>query len=387
MRRVLGTAGVLAVVLSIILETRSFNSKWGLGAKASPNTEFATHFLFGNVGKPHPLTTYPINSYKLDLATRTLLVERTFMPYKWDLGMGLHALRLLRCVEANSYNISYNYRDLVAIYTRQSSMKEDLNITYPVIIDTLYGINYISSQQPFTSSQPHVDNFLAEFGELGIPLSQPIASDSQELALIDCLGDSMMRANEKKELEWTIPAYCSYLRHHSSWVGAKGRKLSVDLLATRLLDKQPGVGPCVGTHREYALARLASAARETKGFISDRTAARVNDELRKISATLLRTQKSDGSWSPRWFDLSDSDQNTNENSHINIIHNLDATAHILEWSSICPPDLRLSDDRLIRAAHFCTVHLLESTRLFHSTYTGSTHAVRAVLQLSSNETN
>lgn len=58
------------------------------------------------------------------------------------------------------------------------------------------------------------------------------------------------------------------------------------------------------------------------------------------------------------------------------------TGHILEWASICPPELRPPDPVLRRAAQACLNTLKARPEIFSNQYAGATHAVRGLFQLS-----
>jgi len=265
------------------------------------------------------------------------------------------------------------------MFTNQRFLDTRMPMGAPLLVDTVFGLNYRTGQGTAEELSPHVDNFLAEFGELGIPLSQPLTTRNSRKTLANCLDDSMLRARATRECEWSLIAFASYLSRQNSWRNHLGEQITLGQLTEFLVEKQPGNGPCFGTHREYALARVVSRARKATGFIPAASVSHVERALREASGLLARTQTSAGSWRSQWFRSQDIP--TTSGKQFDFLEETAVTGHVLEWISICPRDLRPNDDVVVRAASYLLGILLSRREVFELDYVNATHAVRALLQL------
>ncbi len=330
--------------------------------------------------KPTTLQVNPLKTFRLSDQSQRILVQESYRRHKWNLAGSLHALRLGRHVERICPDLAADFWRLLIVFTTQSEMDRRFKLGASILIDTVDGVGYRTGQGTLDELMPHVDNLLAEFGELGIGLGQPIKTRWSNKTLGDSLNNSMRRANFDRELEWSILAYCSYLGHQSSWHDRNMNPISVSDLCRRLLEKHRGRGPCFGTHREYALARVASTSRTIPGFISQDIQAAVEKELVAVSELLTERQKVVGSWNTIWAN-GDAISRQSENEITSTLERLCVTGHILEWMSVCPVDLRPAEEVIAREARWCMYALMTNRELFDLDYSSATHAVRALLQL------
>lgn len=368
---------IVFTVLTVLLATAS----WSLaslrsrqqGERVVADLRYSEHMDF----RPRKLEIFKVAGLHMSARDADLILDRCYKVYKWEVGNAVHALRLTELISRHKHEIYPQFLRLQVLFTHQKAMDVEFSSLKPLLIDTVDGIGYRTLQDRFEYGQPHADNLLAEFGELGLPLYTAVETRRRLRTLGDCLADSMSRSLSKGELDWTVPAYCSYLKSGAKWKNRSGERDSMNEIAARLLRRPIGTGSCRGTHREYALARLAATSRVDPHFVKDSTKLAVETELLKASKSVSDSQLPDGSWGADW---SSRDRNHIQSKTDDVV--VDVTAHILEWSSICPEDLRPSDDVLSRGYHFLLDRLKERPEIFNEFYSSSTHAVRALLQLS-----
>ena len=224
------------------------------------------------------------------------------------------------------------------------------------LVPTSAGVRYLTGDAQAAledrSLQWHRDQTLAAFGELGIPLTHPIAVAGRTLALREVLRDSLANFHLKqRELAWTALAYALYLPPSREWINRYGESYSFDLLVEELLGRPPGGGSCGGTHDLYALCILSRCDGQFP-ILSVAVRARLNAHLQRYVDEAIRTQRSDGSW-PANLNLDPASRSTwsgptpggSESGGVTM------TGHLAEWFLYLPADLRPADtDGVLRAA-------------------------------------
>lgn len=347
---------------------------------------------------PRPLKTYPLRGFRVDAESRIALLRRVAnaVILKSFTAGHIHALRLLNLARATprfealaDYERCLRWMTDSPSYTRSGSL-------LPLVIDTPHGAGYrtrvrdrggvASPQDELLGGMTHVDKVLSVLGELGVPLSYRVVTDSgATYPLAAVLEDSLQRHHARREPEWSFVAYCEYLGRRT-WTNDWGETFDLDQLLRRLLDQEPGAGPCLGGHRMYALAKACAAAEGSEGLFDPATIRRVEDHLRAASRALEASQAVDGSWGRDWpGPMAAPAPPIVEGPDAAPMESLTATSHHLEWIAIAPPRLRPPDPIVRRAAD----HLLRrlSTRAtgefcFNQGLLPTTHAVRALLHLS-----
>ncbi|MCI0460177.1 MAG: hypothetical protein L0Z62_24765 [Gemmataceae bacterium] len=258
---------------------------------------------------------------------------------------------------------------------------------FPMLYDTPYGATYrtmdrIGRGGRYVGGMTHVDKVLSALGELGFALTTELVTTSgRRPALADVLEDSLKRWHPERENEWTLLAYCAYLRTQTAWRAADGNQYAVDDVLKAVL-KQKHPGPCFGAHRLYGLARASMRARETPGFFSADLIQEAEQVLKDASARLIRSQHPDGYWLPNWTGDPRPDSDNPEDATDPRVR-VSVTGHMLEWFAIADPDLRPPGREIERAARYIERELLLDPERYFNSYLlpGATHAVRGLFHL------
>jgi hypothetical protein len=241
---------------------------------------------------------------------------------------------------------------------------------------------------PTNGWESHRDQVLAAFGELGIPLTQPLRFADTTLSVRDVLQDSLANYHGgHEELMWTGLAYALYLPPNRSWLNRYGERTSFDDLATELLARPLDQSPCAGTHLVYTLTVLGRADQQ-EPVLTGVVRERLWQRLRQARDAALAAQNPDGSWSLDWNRalLADAEEKrvwVDANDRGN---KLISTGHLAEWLLILPEELAVPDSCLERAGRWLHEQLRAATPdQVRDNFCPYTHAARVLLLTSTPE--
>jgi hypothetical protein len=235
---------------------------------------------------------------------------------------------------------------------------------HPALIRTRHGIRFPTN--PFDPSRPleganenefHRDQCLSAFGELGIPLSFPLAVDGQAYELREVLRDSI--ANfflAQRELNWTALAYILYLPPEKTWVNRYGERFSFDDLTEELLRRPLDQAACAGTHLTLALTMLERAD-ELTPILTETIRVRLRQRLRRDVEAAVRNQQADGHWSFSWH-AELVQQGPDEDP---IDARVLASGHVMEWTMYLPTTLGVPVETKRRGAMWLYKQLRKAT--------------------------
>lgn len=346
---------------------------------------------------PAPLALRPVRGFHLTPADREELLAHTT---RWvgaksvDTGVLIHAVRLNGLLTpADPQPRVHLYRDLLDAVLHDDVYRV-VHGGLPLLFETPYGVGFrsqplehVGKENPFAldgaGGMTHVDKVLSTLGELGYPLTTPVTPrGGRKFTLADVLDDSLARWHPDRENEWTLLAYCDYLRDQREWATAAGARRSVDEVLRAVLDRK-AVSPCFGTHRLYGLTKAIVRGRATPGFFSPALLAEAEHELRAVGQTLVARQWADGSWAPVRAGVPEvrpAGQATDDDYRSRLV----ITGHMLEWFAIAPDDVRPPAAVIVRAAEFTRRELLARPEAYMNSHflNPTTHALRALCHLS-----
>lgn len=317
---------------------------------------------------PVRLQTFPVTGFTVDPAFRCKMLQEVA---DWSVAkdmaeaaVAVHALRL-HALALNTADCTDKgfYERTLAILTDDREYREH-GRRIPLLVDTPHGAGYrtrfgrmadspASPTESMLEGMTHVDKVLSVLGELAVSLDYRVVTNTNtEYPLAAILEDSLQRFHAERELEFTLIAYCDYLNQRS-WKNLRGETHTIDDAIGILLDRGPSRGPCLGTHRVYAIAKFCMRRRRTPEFAGEETRRRAEEYLREISRCLVASQYSDGSWAAGWYrPMAPAEPVTSENDVTRYKNKIRVTGHMLEWMAIVPPDLRPPDENLVRAAKY-----------------------------------
>jgi len=258
----------------------------------------------------------------------------------------------------------------------------------PAFIRTRSGVRFPTAARsvlvPSIGWESHRDQVLAAFGELGIPLTQPLRFDDTTLSVRDALRDSIANYHAgQDELMWTGLAYALYLPPIRSWLNRYGERTSFDELVTELLGRPLDRSPCAGTHLVYTLTVLARADQQ-QPVLTEPVRDRLWQRLRQARDAALATQEPDGSWPLDWNRglLAKAGGREMGLDVDSLSSRLLTTGHLAEWLLCLPVELAVPDSCLERAGWWLHEQLRAATpELVQDSFCPYTHAARVVLLL------
>ncbi len=245
-------------------------------------------------------------------------------------------------------------RDFLLDHSRYAASwsGDDYHTGEPLLIDKPRGIAIRWEGRQDTSV--HHDHLLASLTEAGVSLDTRVYPPSgRQLTFYTVLQEALRDFRpEDRETEWSTMAFALWLPPVKSWQ-ARGRTVTFDMLAERLMRGQKEKGVCVGTHRVYSLMLLWRLDQE-QDIITDETSEKIFAHLKDVRDLLLVSQFPDGHWPPNWPDGKAAvDNPRQEEPHRDVI----ATGHHLEWLAIAPLELHPPREMVQKAARW----LIENT--------------------------
>ncbi len=251
-------------------------------------------------------------------------------------------------------------RDVVDALTNQERSKVVLG--EPMFFPTRSGIRYREiAIQTISTGENHRDFCLANFAELGLPLSTPMTVADGTYSLHDLLRDSVENFTiDQTELGWTAIAYALYMHESGGWTNRYGESFRFDDVARKLIQAPLGRASCAGAHLLYAMTILARAD-STERFLTETAREELLGHLRKLSRQAVTSQSPDGFWRLNWFVERDRKSAPPTPEFDDLGARLLATGHLVEWLELLPEELQPPDDCYIRAARWLGAGIREKT--------------------------
>ena len=232
-----------------------------------------------------------------------------------------------------------------------------------------------------SSTSVHHDHMLACLAEAGVSLDRPVFTTSRRLTMQQVLSEALRDFRlDERETEWSVMAFGLYLfpQQTTSWHNSQGRKITLDMLADRLIRTHRRKGVCLGTHRIYSLmAMLRLDDQYGPGLLAKETRERIMDFLRGARDLIIAAQDKDGSWPPNWHDGADAGRLADPDEPI--YRRVISTGHHLEWLAIAPQELHPPRESIVRAAEWVIRNTLETPQdVVDSNYTYYSHVGNAL---------
>jgi hypothetical protein len=274
---------VLGAGISVALLVIGLSGKGGKDdrqATTSSSADTRGHALEDWSARPARLTRYPLPGYAVSPEFRRFLLEQVVL-YGRAKGMAepavaVHALRLRdKVLEMKGFGGKAFFEKTLRLIVDDREYRK-AGRPFPILMDTAYGAGFRTqanarqgiriTNAALAGGMTHVDKVLSTLGELGIPLDYRLVTETdREYPLAAVLEDSMQRFHLKRELEWSVNAYCDYLGNQQSWRNSRGEEFSFDDVAQALLDRRISDSPCFGTHWVYAVAKICVRWRRAPG--------------------------------------------------------------------------------------------------------------------------
>jgi hypothetical protein len=299
---------------------------------------------------------------------------------KYKIHAVLHALRLNGSYDRTAGLQPLGSRALLSAVLDDQQYSKLCGPVGPLLIPTDFGVTAWTSDN--FAAAPHTDKIISTLGEIGISPTRPLVMRSGTGIVADLIRDSLARFDVKQnEIEWSTIAFASYLPPARTWTNRYGREFSFDDLATALLAKPMGHGPCYGTHSLYSMAYLVNVDGTNQILSRDRRQA-IIERLRAASVLLQEGQYRSGHWADRWHLPAAADRGRQDPPFIARKNLLRITGHHLEWIALAPNEARPGKAHIVRACNAIAndvMSLAEPELDDH--FVVLTHALRAVCLL------
>lgn len=259
----------------------------------------------------------------------------------------------------------------------------------PPFARTRSGVRYPTAVRSVAATaqgwEAHRDQVLAAFGELGVPLTQPLRFADTTLSVREVLRDSIANYHVgQEELMWTGLAYALYLPPSHSWLNRYEERISFDDLATELLRRPLDRSPCAGTHLLYTTTVLARVDQQ-ESVLTGPVRERLWQRLREAHDVALATQEASGSWPADWNRalLTDAERRGMAVDINEPGARLLTTGHLAEWLLYLPEELAVPQSCLERAGWWLHEQLRAATPdQVRDNFCPYAHAARVLLLLS-----
>jgi len=231
-----------------------------------------------------------------------------------------------------------------------------------------------------SSASVHHDHLLASLAEAGVSLERPVFTPARQTTLHEIFAESLRDFRlDERETEWSAMAFASYLapQHTATWKNSQGRRITFDMMATRLMRSHKQKGVCLGIHRVYSLMMLVQLDGEYGDLISVSTRDEIMEFLAEVRQLIVDAQHDDGSWPPNWPDGIDAEANRDPNEEL--YRRVIATGHHLEWLAIAPQELHPPHESIVRAAQWIVQNVRDTPQdVIESKYTFYSHVGNAL---------
>ena len=223
---------------------------------------------------------------------------------------------------------------------------------------------------PMFVGQGHVDQFVAEMVQVGLPADRKFMVEGKEYTFLDFIRQSQarVRVTADQELSWSIVAIGQCLGTDINWTNSFGEVLKFEDLVRYELDQDVEQAACGGTHRLFGLfwvyqLHLRNGGQEIGVW------KEVADKMTKYQNVARELQNPDGSFSTDSFRGLGNDRDMKLR--------ISTTGHILEWLALSMTDAQLQEPWVQHAANALALMILE---IQDSPMEGGTlyHAVHAL---------
>ncbi len=142
----------------------------------------------------------------------------------------------------------------------------------------------------------HTDAYLSILSECGVTPSTPVRLGNGDVDVLETIiRTSATDLADDQEFEWTLNALVRYFPPWTSeWRDRRGRNVSLDDLANKLLDRKQGVGTCYGLHVPYSLA-VAYRVDKAHGILKESTRERIHQYFISALAAMEASRTPRGS--------------------------------------------------------------------------------------------
>jgi hypothetical protein len=218
-------------------------------------------------------------------------------------------------------------------------------------IPTRDGLDVLVAPGTFVS-QGHIDQFVAEMVEWGVPPDRKFVVNGKNYTFMDFLRHSRARATVRKpmELEWSLVIISTTFGTDSKWTNSLGEEVHFEDLVRAEVDKPLTAAACGGTHRLFGLA-WAYHLHMRKGGKTEGVWKDVKTKLDDAKKQARKLQNRDGSFSTNFFggpgNVSDMERRLN------------TSGHIFEWLMLTLSDDELKEQWVQDAANALTMMFLE----------------------------
>lgn len=192
--------------------------------------------------------------------------------------------------------------------------------------------------------QGHHGQLLAMLAQSRLVTTYPMRVGGKQFTVADLIEAEKYTCEPRSELTFKLISLAHYLSTEETWQDERGEEWSISRLIAEEIE-QPILrkAACGGTHRLMGLS-YAVAKRRREGLPVDGQFARADKYTRDYQAYAFRLQNRDGSFSTKWFERPEAEQD--------IDRRVKTSGHILEWMVYSLPEEQLDDPRLLRAVRY-----------------------------------
>jgi hypothetical protein len=304
------------------------------------------------------------NSEEADCVKRKMAKTPVFNP---TISYCCHLLKLYGFKSLNHPALNSG-NDVVDSLTKLEESKKFFGGS--ILFQTRNGIRYAENTGLDNSEgENHRDICLANFAELGLPLTTQVTAAETKSTILELLQDSISNFDiRQKELEWTSIAFALYLTPSRTWTNRFGEEYSFDKLVDVMMKSPLNVASCGGTHLMYSLTVILRVDSQV-GCLSNNMRIKLEEFLRKKMEVAVASQLQDGSWELDWSTIAEKTSETRRsNDKVDQFAHLLATGHMIEWFSKLPLNLQPPSKTYLRAARWLSISLDKIPAIFDRKY-------------------
>ncbi len=204
-----------------------------------------------------------------------------------------------------------------------------------------------------SGAEAHPHQLLATCAARGIESDRALRTERASATVGELVRTAREECHLRAELEWTVMVLARYAPGREAWANRWGQRIDFDALATALMRRTLGEGPCAGTNVLQALAVLLRVDAE-HDLLSAEVAERVRGHLGEGTDRLEWSQRSDGRWGPDWARrLADPPAERFDDALFGRSDLALVTGHHLEWLQIAPVGIGLESESRRKAVAWC----------------------------------
>lgn len=223
---------------------------------------------------------------------------------------------------------------------------------------------------PIFVGQGHVDQFVAEMVQIGLPLDREFIVDGTSYTFMDFVRQSQarVRVTSVEEASWSLVVLADCLGTGISWTNSFGETLSFEDLVRYELDQDVENAACGGAHRLFGLC-WARQTHIRRGGQDVGVWREVAEKMKHYQQRARELQNPDGSLSTESF--------RGPGNSSDMKQRISTTGHVLEWLALSMTDEELREPWVQKAANALALMILE---IQNSPMEGGTlyHAVHAL---------